>query len=145
MFLTLDGEGRVWFTAEGGNFVGKLAILPALGEPPSLPSGAFRFLGYGLSQLGSRASGSVTYFYDGSAGLPLWIWVEVLRGGAVLPGFVSPPVRLDSAGAGTVALAVEYRGAAPVTSDEVRFVVSLAPGGARLAAQTIGFSTTWTP
>jgi len=145
VFLTLDGEGAVWFTAERGNFVGKITLAPVLGTPPTVPGGGFRFLGYGLSQLGSRASGSVTYLYDGSAGLPVWIWVEVLRGGAALPGFVSPPVRVEGSGAGTVALTVEYRGASPVTSDEVRFVVSLSPGGPPLAEQRASFATTWTP
>lgn len=145
VFLTLDPAGAVWFTAERGNFVGKIAIVPVLGTPPSLPGGGFQFLGYGLSQLGSRATGSVTYLYDGSAGLPVWIWVEVLRGGSVLPGFVSAPVRVDAAGAGTIALTVEYRGATPVTSDEVRFVAALSPGGPVFAEQRVNFTTIWTP
>ncbi len=145
VFLALDDAGSVWFTAERGNFVGQLAIVPVLGEPPTLPSDAFRFLGYGLSQLGSRASGSVTYLYDGSAGLPVWISVEILRNGVVLPGFVSPPVRIDVAGTGTAAITVEYRGAAASTSDEVRFLVSLTPGGLALAEKRVDFPTTWTP
>ncbi len=145
LFLTLDPAGNVWFTAERGNFIGRLSILPVLGVPPMLPSDAFRFLGYGLSQFGSRASGSVTYLYDGSAGLPVWISVEILRNGVVLPGFVSPPVRINVAGTGTAAITVEYRGAAAATSDEVRFLVSLTPGGLALAEKRVDFPTTWTP
>ncbi len=146
LFLVLDEVGNVWFTAERGNFVGKLSIVPVLGPPPTLPTaGAFQFLSYGLSQIGNRASGSITYLYDGSAGLPVWISVDVLRNGAVLPGFVSTPVRVEGAGAGTVAVSVEYRGASPVTSDEVRFVVALLPGGPPFATQRMDFATTWTP
>lgn len=145
VFLILDEVGTLWFTAERGNFIGKLAVIPVLGEPPTVPSEAFRFLGYGLSQIGSRASGSVTYLYSGSAGLPVWISVEILRNGAVLPGFVSPPVRIDVAGAGTAAITVEYRGTSAATSDEVRFVVSLTPGGVALAEKRVDFATTWIP
>ncbi|GAB4305895.1 MAG: hypothetical protein Kow0097_04900 [Candidatus Bipolaricaulota bacterium] len=146
LFLALDEAGSVWFTAERGNFVGKLSIVPVLGPPPTLPTaGAFQFLSYGLSQIGNRASGTVTFLYDGSAGLPVWISTEVLRSGVALPGFVAPPVRIDGAGAGTAAITVEYRGTTPTTSDEVRFFVSLSPGGPALAEQRISFSTTWTP
>lgn len=91
VFLVLDDAGAVRFIAERGNFVGRLTLVPELGPPPVLPTGAFPLLGYGRSQLGNRASGSVTCRYDGSAGLPVWISTEVLRNGIVVPGFVAPP------------------------------------------------------
>ncbi|MFH1609451.1 MAG: hypothetical protein ABID40_02320, partial [Candidatus Bipolaricaulota bacterium] len=145
LFLTLDPAGNVWFTAERGNFVGRLSIVPVLGEPPVWPGGGFTFAGYGISQVENRAWASVSYLYDGTAGLPVWITVEVLRGGVVLPGFVAAPMRVDGPGPGTSTSIIEYRGAAPATSDAIRFTAALTPGGPPLAVQEVEFPTTWTP
>lgn len=144
LFLILDPAGNVWFTAERGNFVGRLSILPVLGEPPTLPSGGFRFLGYGISQSGNRAWASVAYAYDGSAGAEVFISAEVFRGGAALTGFTSAPVRV-TAGTGTADLIIQYQGTTPVTSDQIRFIASHLPWPPPLAVLEVDFATTWIP
>ncbi|MGC9530324.1 MAG: virginiamycin B lyase family protein [Candidatus Bipolaricaulaceae bacterium] len=144
LFLALDGPTTAWFTAEGGNFVGRLSVLPVLGEPPVGPSG-FSFLGYSFTQSGRRASGTISYVYDGSAGLPVWITLQVLQGGTALPGFATPPVRVDRAGRGSAQVIIEYQGDLPVISSQVRLTAVADLGGPPLADQTVQFSTTWTP
>jgi len=142
--LAIDGVGNVWFTAERGNFVARLEILPVLGPPPIAPSAA-TFTGYSISQEGSRADISVTYAYDGSMGLPVWIGVRVMSGGFPIPDFSYAPVRIDHSGGGTVHLDIEYRGTGAVDSDGIRLFMSAASGETVLASREVEFVTTWRP
>ena len=145
VFLALDDAGTVWFTAERGNFVGRLAPQPVVSQPPAVSDGGFEFRGYGMLQIGNQGWALVFYSYDGSAGLPLWIGLEMLHEGKALPGFVLAPGQVSEAGTGTAGLAVEYRGEAEVTPDTARFTVTLTEGGPPLAVQEIEFAATWIP
>jgi len=142
--LAIDGVGNVWFTAERGNFVARLEILPVLGPPPIAPSAA-TFTAYSISQAGNRADISVTYVYDGSMGLPVWIGVRVTSGGFPIPDFSYAPVRIDHSGGGTVHLDVEYRGTGAVDSDGIRIFMFAASGETVLASREVEFVTTWRP
>ena len=142
--LAIDGVDSVWFTAERGNFVARLEILPVLGPPPVAPS-ASAFTGYSISQAGSRADIGVTYVYDGSMGLPVWIGVRVTSGGLPIPDFSYAPVRIDHSGGGTVHLDVEYRGTGTVHSDGIRFFMFTAPGETVFATRDVEFAATWRP
>jgi len=142
--LAIDAADSVWFTAERGNFVARLEILPALGPPPVAPS-ASAFTGYSISQAGSRADIGVTYVYDGSAGLPVWIGVRVISGGFPITGFSHTPVRIDHSGGGTVHLDVEYRGTETVISDGIRLFMFTTPGETLIVSQDVEFAATWRP
>jgi len=142
--LAIDDADNAWFTAERGNFVARLEILPTLGPPPIAPS-ASAFTGYSISQAGSRADISVTYVYNGSAGLPVWISARVTTGGIPIPEFSYTPVRIDHSGGGTVHLDVEYRGTGTVTSDGIRFFMFTSPSETVFATRDVEFAATWRP
>ena len=142
--LAIDTADAVWFTAERGNFVARLEILPTLGPPPVVPS-ASAFSGYSISQAGSQADIGVTYNYDGSAGLPVWVGVHVMSGGLPISGFSYTPVRIDRSGGGTVHLGVEYRGTGTVTSDGIRLFMFTTPGETVFASRDVKFAATWRP
>ena len=142
--LAIDTADNVWFTAERGNFVARLEVLPALGPPPVAPS-ASAFTGYTISQAGSQADIGVTYVYDGSAGLPVWLGVRVMSGGLPIPAFSYTPVHIDHIGGGTVHLDVEYHGTGAVTSDGIRLFMFTTPGETVFAARDVEFAATWRP
>jgi len=145
LFFAFDAQGNVWFTAERGNFVGRLSLVPVLGEPTVAPGAGFTFTGYALSQRNDLAQVRFSYLYDGSAGLPLFLTVEVLAGGAPLAGFVSDPlyVQVSSTGAGQANFELRYTGPVPRTSAAMRFVAARTPGGPPTAVLVVEFPTTW--
>ena len=145
LFFAFDAQGNVWFTAERGDFVGRLSLVPVLGEPPVALGAGFTFTGYALSQRNDLAQVRFSYLYDGSAGLPLFLTVEVLAGGAPLAGFVSDPlyVQVSSTGAGQANFELRYTGPVPRTSAAMRFVAARTPGGPPTAVLVVEFPTTW--
>lgn len=145
LFLALDAEGAVWFTTEEGNFLGRLLPRPVVAEPLVASDGGFEFRGYGVLQIGNQGWALVFYSYDGRAGLPLWIGLEMLHEGKVLSGFILAPGQISEAGTGAAGLAVEYQGEMEVTSDRARFTVALSEGRPPLAVQEIEFAATWSP
>ena len=147
--LVIDEVGRVWFTAERGNFVARLEIIPMLGPPPVIPSPSTdtrnAFPTYTVTQEDNRADASVSYNYDGSMGLPIWIGVEVLYGGFPIPGFSYEPSRVDHVGEGTATFVLEYQGVGSAQSDAVRFFMFSSPGLGAFFSEEVEFVTTWTP
>lgn len=149
LFFAFDLLGDIVFTTERGNFIGYLWKPYALGEPPVLPGagsasgGGFSFLGYSILQMGSRATVSVTYLYDGSLGPHMWIGAEILRGGSPLPGFVVHSVRVPQTGVGTVDLVIEYQGSGRVQSDQIRLSAGLVTLSVPVAVEMVDFATTW--
>ena len=146
--LVIDQGGSVWFSAEGGNFVARLKILPVLGPPPVIftaPPFGEGSSSYGIAKAGNQAAVRFSYSYDGGMGLPVWFGVEVLSEGVPLPGFDYTPFRVDEIGEGAAAFVLEYVGAVTVESDGIRFFMSLYPGGPAVALKEVEFVTTWTP
>lgn len=149
LFFTFDLLGDIVFTTERGNFIGYLWKPYALGEPPVFPGGGspsgggFTFLGYSISQMGSRATASVTYRYDGALGPDMWVGAEVLLAGSALPGFVVHSVRVPQIGVGTVDLAIEYQGTAAVQSDQIRLTAGLVTLPVPVAVELVDFATAW--
>ncbi len=131
LFLALDEEERVWFTADQGNYVGRLSVAPVLG-PPLLPptTGAFPVTNLHVNLSGpvfgqwKTGQLTVSYSYDGNAGLPVWVRVEMLSGGSVVSGFTVTPVQVPSTGTGAVVVAVSYDGASAATTDGIRIIAS---------------------
>jgi len=142
--LAIDDLGQVWFTSERRNHVSRLTLAPVLGPPPVVP-GTMGFTAYRLSQAFNRAEVALSYFYDGSMGFPVWLDVQVLADGSPLPDFDVTTVRVDTAGAGSSALAVTYEGAVQATSDAICLCISSFPGGPVLFSEEIAFAATWWP
>ena len=86
----------------------------------------------------------MTYTYDGSMGLPIWIEAAATYGGVALLNIVSTPVRVDVIGTGTATFVLEYRGTGPIASDAIRFAVTLSPGRTPALYEEVPFATTWT-
>jgi len=145
LFLVVGQDGAVWFTAERGNFVARLAG-SQLGSPqgPFAPE-SFVVTGYAVSQSGNKAELTIAYTYDGTAGVPIWLTVEVLREGQVLPGFSALPAAIEAAGSGKVNLLLTYQGIGSQTSDTLRILVLLAPEGPGTVVKEIAFRATWIP
>jgi streptogramin lyase len=149
LFLTLDDEERVWFTADQGNYVGRLAITPVLGPPPT---GSFGFTNVQVNLsgpvFGQWKSGQITvsYAYDGSSGLPVWLRVEMLSGGSVVSGFAVTPAQVISVGTGTAVVQISYNGALPASTDQIRVMASQAQWGPAFAQAVISAGPiAWSP
>ncbi|MEW5826518.1 MAG: hypothetical protein AB1778_06755 [Candidatus Bipolaricaulota bacterium] len=138
LFLSLDGEEQLWFTADQGNFIGRLSIAPVLGPPPS-PTGTFGFTDVHVSLSGpifgqwKSAQITVSYTYDGSAGLPVWLRVEMLSGGSVVAGFAATPAQVTSSGTGSAVVQVSYNGGSSASTDQIRVIASTAQWGTAFA------------
>jgi len=100
----------VGFTAKRGNYVARLAG-SRLGAPqgPFAPE-SFVVTGYAVSQSGNKAELTIAYTYAGTAGVPIWPTVAVLREGQVLPGFSTSAAAIETAGLGKVNLLLTYQG-----------------------------------
>lgn len=153
LFVALDDQDRVWFTADQGNYVGRLTVAPVLGPPPlPWPTGSFGFndVHVNLSGpvFGQWKSGqiTVTYSYDGSAGLPVWLRVEFLSGGSVISAFTMTPAQVALPGTGTAAIDVSYNGASSATTDQIRIIASQTLWGAAFAQMVYPAGPiTWSP
>ncbi len=152
-FLVLDQQERLWFTAERGNYVGRLSLAPVLGPPPlPLGAGAFAVTSVHVRLSGPAhgrwKSGQLTlgYTYDGGGGFPIWVSVELLSGGAVVPGFAVSPAQVNSPGSGSAVVEVIYQGAATVTTNQVRVLASRTQGGAPFVESVLHVGPiTWSP
>jgi DNA-binding beta-propeller fold protein YncE len=110
LFLAVGQDRAVWFTAERGNYVGRLAGSPLGASPGPLAPESFVVTGYAVSQSGNKAELTIAYTYAGTAGVPIWPTVAVLREGQVLPGFSAPLAAIETAGLGKVNLLLTYQG-----------------------------------
>jgi hypothetical protein len=110
LFLAVGQDRAVGFTAKRGNYVARLAGSP-LGAPqgPFAPE-SFVVTGYAVSQSGNKAELTIAYTYAGTAGVPIWPTVAVLREGRVLPGFSTSAAAIETAGLGKVNLLLTYQG-----------------------------------
>ncbi|MCS7240126.1 MAG: hypothetical protein NZ651_02630 [Candidatus Bipolaricaulota bacterium] len=149
LFLVLSADGMLWFTAERGNYLGRLAVKaeaqPSVGPTVVVPPQSFVVTGYTLSQSGNKAELTVSYVYDGTVSVPIWLGVEIIREGTVLSDFLVEPVQIVDIGAGKVSLVVTYHGTAICQSDAIRLAVFLASAGPRTTVKEIPFKTTWIP
>jgi len=100
----------VWFTAERGNYAGRLAGSPLGASPGPLAPESFVVTGYAVSQSENKAELTIAYTYAGTAGAPIWLAEEVLREGQVLPGFSASAAAIETAGSGKVNLLLTYQG-----------------------------------
>jgi len=145
LFLALGQDGAVWFTAERGNYVGRLAG-PPLGTPPRpLPPESFVVTGYAVSQSRNTAKLTISYTCDGSAGVPIWLGVEVLREGQVLSRFSAAPAVIEATGSGKASLLLTYQGTGHQSSDALRILVLFALEGPGTVVKEIVFRATWIP
>ncbi len=147
LYLTIDDAGAVWFTSERRNLIGRLVIIPVLGPPTTVPgstAGASAILGYGIAHVGRRAQISVTYSYDGSMGLPVWIGLNTLSAGSLVPNFSYVPYRINQAGTGTANIELEYQGTQAVHTDTIEIVI-YPSGGPPFVTETIDYIAAWTP
>jgi streptogramin lyase len=144
-FLAVGQDGAVWFTAERGNYVARLARSQLSAPQGPFAPESFVVTGYAVSQSGNKAELTIAYTYDGTAGVPIWLTLEVLREGQVLPGFSASAAAIEAAGSGKVNLLLTYQGIGPQTSDTLRILVLLAPEGPGSVVKEIAFRATWIP
>lgn len=144
LFLA-EKNGAIWFTAERGNYVGRLAAGVEVESPAGIAPESFAVTSYAINQSGKKAELTISYIYDGAAGVPIWLGLEILRGGNVLPDFSVDPVQITSVGPGKVKLVVTYEGANPCQSDALQLVVFQTAAGPRTTVKEIPFKATWIP
>jgi hypothetical protein len=145
LFLAVGPDRAVWFTAERGNYVGRLAGSPLGASPGPLAPESFVVTGYAVSQSGNKAELTIACTYAGTAGVPIWPTVAVLREGRVLPGFSALLAAIETAGLGKVNLLLTYQGIGPQTSNTLKILVLLAPEGLGTVVKEIAFRATWIP
>jgi len=149
-FLALDDDETVWFTAEQGNYIGRLSVGSAFGWPPAAGTLSVTDMHMSLSGpgFGQWKTGEITltYSYDGGAGLPVWLRVEMLSGGSVVAGFDVVPAVVTTSGSGTAVVNVTYEGALSTTTDQVRVIASQTQWGSAFSqnVMTLG-PILWTP
>jgi hypothetical protein len=119
----------VWFTAECGNYVGQLAGSPLGASPGPLAPESFVVTGYAVSHSGNKAELTIACTYAGTAGVPIWPTVAVLREGRGLPGFSTSAAAIETAGLGKVNPLLTYQGIGPQTSGTLRIRFFSLPEG----------------
>ena len=143
-YLVSDGGIGIWFVAEGGNYIGWLSPKITLAPQPLHTASTSSFSGYSINRSGNTLQGTADYTYDGGSGLPVWVTIDVLSGGAALAGFTSVPFVINQAGKGMASLSLTYSGLQSVTSDQI--VIRMYDGsGNTITSETVNMQATWNP
>jgi len=151
LFLALDESENVWFTAQQANYIGRLSAGSST-TPVSPASGTLYVSDVHVSLSGpgfgqwKTGQITVTHTYDGGAGLPICIRVEMLSGGSVVAGFNVTPAQVIASGSGTAVVNVTYEGAWSTSTDQIRVIASQTQWGSAFSqsVMTLG-PITWTP
>jgi len=143
--LDLEDDVTVWFVCERGNVVGRLSIIPVLGPPPvpPTPGAGCVFPAYSISQSGSEAEITLTYEYDGSAGLPVWIGVLPMVEGTTVSEFNYTPVEVTEPGRNTVTIHLTYTGTGRLETDALWFHMFRQPTSEVICERQVEFPAVW--